>query len=165
MENLKAQLKQKLKKASRIAVIGIGSELRADDGAGMLVARALDEACKDNTNVACFLTGSSPENFTGAIRKFNPTHIIIIDSADLGKEAGFCALIEPEDIGGVSFSTHRLPTKFLIDYLKTSLACEFVIVGIQPKTLAFTETLSPEVATAAGVVAVSLHEILTGCGT
>ncbi|MDD5044562.1 MAG: hydrogenase maturation peptidase HycI [Candidatus Omnitrophica bacterium] len=160
MQNLKNQLKNKLKNTSRAAVLGIGSELRADDAVGMLVARELQKAAGENSRIKCFLAGASPENFTGEIKKFNPTHVIIVDAAQLEKSAGEARLIEEEEINGVSFSTHRLPTKILIDYLKSSLRCEFVVIGIQPKTLKFGEPVSPEAARAAGAISLSLQEIL-----
>ena len=41
MPNLKTILKKKLKDAKKIAVLGIGSALRSDDAAGLLVAEEL----------------------------------------------------------------------------------------------------------------------------
>ena len=41
MLNLKVLLKDKLNKARRIALLGVGSEFRGDDVAGILVAKSL----------------------------------------------------------------------------------------------------------------------------
>jgi len=154
------ELKDKLKNASRVALLGIGSELRADDASGMLVAQRLEKDLCADKNFKCFLGGASPENFTGAIKGFKPQHLLIIDSADLGKKPGTVQLINEEDIAGVSFSTHRLPTKILVDYLKTSMKCEFVFIGIQPKTLKFGESVSKEVLKAVDLISDSIQEIL-----
>lgn len=161
MQGLKSELKSKLKNASRIAVLGIGSELRADDAVGVEVARAMDEALGKNKDLKFILAHSAPENFSGEIISFKPTHLIIIDSADLGEAAGTIKLIKEDEIAGVSFSTHRLPTKTLMDYLKTRLDCAFIIIGIQPKTLQFGAPLSPEVQEAVKTLSNVIQEILS----
>lgn len=143
MANLKTILKQKLKDAKRIVVLGIGSELRADDAAGLLVAEELKKI--KNLKLKVFLGSTAPENFTGEIIKFKPTHILIVDSVDTDQKPGFILLINPEEVGGVSFSTHMLPVKMMVDYLLASLECEIIIIGIQPKVLLFGETISKEV--------------------
>lgn len=143
MANLKTILKQKLKDAKRIAVLGIGSELRADDAAGLIVAEELKKI--KNLKLKVFLGSTAPENFTGEIIKFKPTHILIVDSVDTDQKPGFILLINPDEVGGVSFSTHMLPVKMMVDYLLASLECEIIIIGIQPKVLLFGETISKEV--------------------
>ena len=116
--NIKKELKKRLKGAKRIAVLGVGSELRADDAAGMLVAKNLA-----NKNVEVFLAGAAPENFTGAIKKIKPTHVIIIDCADMKKKPGSVLLIDPARVSGVSFSTHTLPLNILAGYLIKDINC------------------------------------------
>ena len=143
MANLKTILKQKLKDAKRIVVLGIGSELRADDAAGLIVAEELKKI--KNLKLKVFLGSTAPENFTGEIIKFKPTHILIVDSVDTDQKPGFILLINPDEVGGVSFSTHMLPVKMMVDYLLASLECEIIIIGIQPKVLLFGETISKEV--------------------
>jgi hydrogenase 3 maturation protease len=143
MLNLKTTLKKKLKDAKKIAVLGIGSELRADDVAGLLVAEELKKI-KD-LKLKVFIGSTAPENLTGEIIKYKPTHIIIVDSVDTDQKPGFVLLVSPEEVGGVSFSSHMLPVKMIVDYLLESLKCEIIIIGIQPKILMFGETVSKEV--------------------
>lgn len=138
----------KLKGASRIAILGVGSELRSDDLAGILVAQKIKEIIKDKDKdkFKVFIGGTAPENLTGDIKKFNPSHIIIIDSADFKKEPGFMGQVELDKIGGMSFDTHRLPLKIMADYLLQSLPGVIIILlGIQPKSLAFGAPLAREV--------------------
>ncbi|MCE5328786.1 hydrogenase maturation protease [bacterium] len=158
MENLKTQLKKKLKDAKKIAVLGIGSELRADDVAGLLVAEELKK--NKNPKLKIFLGSTAPENFTGEIIKYNPTHIIIIDSMDMDREAGSTLLISPEEVGGVSFSTHMLPVKMMVDYLLASLKCEIIIIGIQPKILLFGGIISKEVEKSTKQISGVIQQIL-----
>lgn len=142
MQDIKSQLKSSLKGAGRIAVLGIGSELRADDIAGILVSQQLEILNSDVFRV--FLGYTAPENLSGEIRKFNPTHLIMIDTADIGKEPGQIAVFKPEDAGGISFSTHKLPIKLMADYLHKEIKCRIFIIGIQPKSIEFGEPVSVE---------------------
>lgn len=160
MQNLKKQLKNRLSNAKKVAVLGIGSELISDDAAGMLVARQLKDLFrpKKNRNFRAFLGHSAPENLTGEIKKFCPTHLLIIDAADFGAKAGSIHFIDCEDIEGASFSTHRLPTKILADYLKKELNCKIDIVGIQPKALIFCAPVSEEIKEAASKLSFEIKE-------
>lgn len=143
MQNLQIILKKKLENAKKVAVIGIGSELRSDDAAGLLVAEKLQKSKIPKLKV--FLGATAPENLTGEIIKYKPSHIIIIDSAEMNQKPGTALLINPEEAGGISFSSHTLPIKMMVDYLSESLKSEILIIGIQPKTLMFGENVSKEV--------------------
>jgi len=159
----KIVLKNKLSNARKIALLAIGSELRGDDAAGILVARQLDAYCgkANNDRELCIFYGSTaPENFTGEIKKFNPTHLLIIDSADSYKEPGTVSIIAPEEIGGDTFSTHRLPARIIIHYLRNFLSSEVIIVGIQPKSLEFGALPSEEVQKSADFISDAIKEIL-----
>jgi len=162
MQNLLKTLRKKLEIAKKVLVLGIGSELLGDDCAGLLVAGRLKEIFKKKLlgrKFKALSAGTVPENFTGLIKKFKPTHLVIVDAADLGKKAGSIAVLKPEDTTGVTFSTHRLPTKILTDYLVKSLACEITIIGIQPKSLIFSAAPSKEIKRAVEVlVNVLTHE-------
>lgn len=163
MITLKQDLKEKLKAAGKIALLGVGSQLRSDDAAGILVAEALKEIqgrIKGKPEFKVFIGGTAPENVTGEIKKFKPTHLIIIDSAEAGKDPGTIMLIDPGQIGGVSFSTHTLPPKIMIDYLKDSLDCEVILLGIQPKTIKFGEVVTPAIAGAVKEVVKTFKDII-----
>jgi hydrogenase 3 maturation protease len=148
VQNLKADLKLKLKGAKKIAILGVGSELRGDDVAGVLVAKHLEAACSKSSclnNCKVFIGETAPENLTGEIKRFKPGHIIIIDSAEMGKAAGAVQLIDPDEAGGFSFCTHNLPVKIMVDYLVNSIGCEIFIIGIQPKKISFGTLPSKEI--------------------
>jgi hydrogenase 3 maturation protease len=148
MQALKKKLKNKLSGARRIAVLGVGSDICSDDLAGMRVAELLKTGLKKyqgSVKFKFFAGGTAPENFTGEIKKFKPTHLVIVDCADFGKKPGVVSMFGIEEIGGISFSTHRLPANIMADYLMQSVKCDCLIIGIQPKTLQFGESLSKEV--------------------
>ncbi len=140
-----------LRDSKKIAFLGVGSPLRADDSIGLYIVSEFENQLKKNPNREClfFLGESAPENFSGAIRSEAPSHVVIIDAAQIGKEPGSFTLIEPEKIEGVGFSTHMLPLKILIDYLKQAIACQVIIVGVQPKLLEFGYPITTEVKNAA----------------
>jgi hydrogenase 3 maturation protease len=143
VRNLEKSLKSRLKDAERIAVLGVGSELRGDDIAGILVAQGF---LKPSKKLKAFIGNTAPENFTGEIKRFNPTHLIIVDSADMVKtKAGTIKLIDSKDISNFSFCTHRLPLKIMADYLIKCINCEIIFLGIQPKTLDFGVSCSGDV--------------------
>jgi hydrogenase 3 maturation protease len=145
-------LKKKLHNAQRVAVLGVGSELRGDDVAGLLVAKQIEKTIAKQTTlleVRVFIGETAPENLTGEIKRFKPTHLIIIDAAELNKEPGHIEIMEPGTIGGTSFCTHSLPLKIVIGYLLESFKFQAIIIGIQPKTLTFGAQPTKEVVAAA----------------
>ena len=79
MESLKDELAVRLKGAVRVAVLGVGSELRGDDIAGILVINALQKSKKINKNIKLktFEGSTAPENITGELRAFKPTHLVL----------------------------------------------------------------------------------------
>jgi hydrogenase 3 maturation protease len=138
MSSLKSQLKDFLKGVSSLAILGVGSELRGDDYAGMLVAHELAKHEKSSkVRMKVFFGETAPENLTGEIRKFNPSHLLIIDCADLGKEVGAIRFLNKENIGNFSFSTHKLPIKVMINFLLLDIKMDVGIIGIQPETIDF----------------------------
>ncbi len=164
MSRLKTNLKNRLEGAAKIAILGIGSLLRADDGAGMLVAENIEKHCgKTNgkPEIKVFFGETAPENLTGEIKKFEPTHLIIIDSGDAGKDPGVITVIKSKEEARVSFSTHQLPTGIMIDYLLKFIKCQVIVIVIQPKTLTFNHPPSKEVTGAVKALSATLNQLLT----
>lgn len=116
-----------------MAVLGVGSELRGDDVAGVLVARKLKAWCgrTHSKRLAAFAGTSAPENLTGEIARFSPSWVVMIDAAHLGREPGTVEIVTREKIGGLSFSTHMLPAPIVLDYLEKTTGCRSLVIGIQ----------------------------------
>ena len=155
-------LKENLPGAKKIAVVAIGSDLRGDDAAGMLVAEDLEKKIKRSgkrSNIRIFAGATAPENLTGEIIRYKPDQIVIVDTVEMKKKPGEIALLRPQDIGkGATFSTHTMPAKILIDYLMNSIkGCGVTFIGIQPKTLAFGRQPSREVRKAVLEIAGALN--------
>lgn len=159
MRNLKKSLSNSLKGAGKVAILGIGSELRADDIAGILVAQDLEKLQDQKFKV--FLGYTAPENLSGEIRKFGPTHLIMIDTADIGKKPGEAGLFTPENVGGISFSTHKLPVKIMAQFLQKDLDCQVMIIGIQPESLDFGKSISKEAMATVRMLSEMIRDILS----
>ena len=149
---MKNELLEKLKSCSdpKICILGIGSEFKADDGAGVIIAQQLEKKftnkkCVFSSSVLCIDGSTAPENFTGDIKKFGTTHLFIIDAAEMGEKPGTVKLIPNDKIGGVSFSTHILPIAVMINYLKQSINFESIVIGIEPKDFEFGKEMTKEV--------------------
>jgi len=163
MQDLKLFLKEGFSGARKIAILGIGSELRGDDAAGMLAAEAINDSAKDSPGggrVKVFFGSSSPENLTGEIKRFCPTHLLIIDSADMGVEPGTFSLIAEDKIGPGSASTHRMSLRMLIEYLRACIDCKVYVVGIQPVNLGLNISVSPEVTRAVERLSSIIKEVI-----
>lgn len=136
---------------SKVAFLGAGSPLRADDSVGLYIVNELKSrlTAHSGQELRFCLGESAPENFSGEIRDFGTTHLVIIDAADMGEVPGTMKMIAQDQIGGTSFSTHMLPLKMLTDYLVMTTGCQVFVVGVQPKSLVFGQLVSEPVKAAA----------------
>jgi hydrogenase 3 maturation protease len=144
----------------RVAVMGIGNELRGDDAAGVLAARALQAAAHEHFLVVEAAT--APENQTGLLRRFRPDLVLLIDAAEMGEAAGSVRWLAWEDTDGLSASTHTTPPSMLARFLVETLGCEVAVVGIQPHDTGFDSPVSPAVAAAVAAVVSSVQELFAG---
>jgi len=150
---LSRELEARLAGAKRLVLLGVGSELRSDDAAGLIAARAVRSALPRRKDLLVLEGGSAPENFTGEILRFEASHLVVVDCADLGLEPGSIRLIPSEEIKGLSSSTHSLPLSIILAYLDRCHACETIVIGIQPSGLEFDGKPSKEARRAAAQVA------------
>jgi len=141
---LELALLSMLKDARRVAIIGIGSDLRADDAAGVEVVRSLRRHLA-SPNVLLIDGGVAPENFTAQIKKFRPSHVIMIDATDLGSKPGTASIVDLNTITGPSIFSHRLPLSIFADYLRAHDETKIIFIGIQPANARIGAPMSEEV--------------------
>ena len=139
-------------RALRVAIVGIGHELRGDDAAGVSVARSLQlavgsihELTLRELPLLVIDAGAAPENFTGQLRRFDPDLVLLIDAAQLNEAPGTIRWLDWQETSGLSASTHTLPPHVLAEYLVNELNCEVALIGIQPQGNEFDAPLSPPV--------------------
>jgi hydrogenase 3 maturation protease len=147
----------------RLAIVGMGHELRGDDAAGVLVARSLQALCQDQQADAGLLVidgGNAPENTTGALRRFRPDLVLLVDAAHLDAQPGTVRWLGWEEMDGLSASTHTLPPTLLARYLAAELGCQMALLGIQPAQLLLDTPLSPAVRQGVDLVVCQLASVL-----
>jgi hydrogenase 3 maturation protease len=146
---------------ARLAILGIGNELRADDAAGLLAIRSLLEKRPASGRILLLEAGSAPENAAALLRGFQPHLILFLDAADLGAPPGRIQLLELAAIEGLSASTHTLPLSILARYLTLELSCQVALLGLQPTSVEFGEPVSAAVLQAAEHLADELTNLLS----
>jgi hydrogenase 3 maturation protease len=153
LEALKGRVKGK------VVLVGIGNELRGDDGFGPYVVEAL----KGKVSAALINCGTALENYHKPIVKDDPDAIILLDIAAFEGPYGEIAVFEKRDIMKIGFSTHNVSPKVFIEMLERSVKADILMVGVKPKGTAFGEELSEEVREAADMLA-GFFEKLLGTG-
>ncbi len=142
-------LKKFLEKAESICIIGIGSELRADDFIGCYVSERVKTGKAD-----VYSSGTTPENFVFASRY---SHVILIDAAHFSETPGAIGYFEEPEILGER-DTHKATTLFM-KYLKNS-GCKTLLIAIEPENLEFEGKMSEKVKRAGERVVKELEEAL-----
>ena len=164
LSQLLNQLKSEFGEPPRVAIVGIGNNLRNDDAAGMLVARELlhRECAADASHLLIIQAGHAPENVTGELRNFAPNLILLIDAAEMRDVPGAICWVPIQSIEGMSASTHSLPLSMLARYLTLELHCMVALIGIQPRSNDVGEVVSAEVLKAIDEI---VNEICDTCFT
>ena len=143
--------------AKKIAILGVGNDLRTDDGVGLFIINSLSVR---HSNLLIENVGSVPEAFARPLADFGATRIILIDAADMGKNPGHIELVTKNRITGIAISTHRMPLSLLMTYLEQQTNGETILLGIQPKNVKFGEGLSSEIEETARKIISSLNNLL-----
>jgi len=166
LKDLCGFFEEKFRGVERLAVLGVGSSLRADDAAGGIVIERLREkyGFSASPGLSLMFGETAPENFSGKIKAFRPTHLLVIDAAELGREPGEAVEIDPGAIGGPTFCSHMLPLKIMLDYLVRETGVSVTILGIQYKCLDFDADMTPEMEAALGEICEALGRAIDAFG-
>ena len=89
--------------------------------------------------------GSVPENFTGLIKKIDPSHMILIDASLMNREAGEINIVNKDNIADISISTHSMSLAYLIKYLQLEKEYNILFIGIEPEIMDLSFELSPKI--------------------
>ena len=133
----------------RAVLLGIGNRWRGDDGAGPAVI----DRVSGRVVGPCIDAGEAPERHLGEATVGAPEAIILIDAVDFGSAPGDIAVFGPEELPRRLGTTHDVPLKTLMQYLRATSGAEVALVGIQPGSTAFGEGLSAAVREAVEAVA------------
>lgn len=153
-------MKKFLKNHGKIAILGIGNEIKGDDSLGPAIAKKLSKLFTNNEDITIFDGGTVPENYTGSIRKENPTHIILVDAVEMKEEPGHIRVVQKDEIANYNISTHAMPVSFLIKYMETTIDAEIILIGIQPKQMELDQNISKEIEESIDKVVNALFELI-----
>jgi hydrogenase 3 maturation protease len=129
-----------LEGTARVAVCGIGNELRGNDAAGVLCLRKLKNHPAKKVaagpgggrQVVFIECGESPENQTGRIRKFQPDLVLLLDAARGGRPPGDIFIVDPHRIADDEVSTHRISLGILVRFIEESIGARVLFLGLEP---------------------------------
>jgi hydrogenase 3 maturation protease len=124
----------------RLVVVGVGSDLRGDDAAGIVVARRLADEESDRLRV--IEGGTAPENYTSVVKDFDPDQVLLVDAVEFGGDPGDVKPVDPGALAQTSFSSHAYPLTMLTDYLERETGATITLLGIQPASIDEGEDLS-----------------------
>lgn len=139
---LRDQIGAWLRGCEKTAILGIGNPMREDDAIGMEIVKLLKGRVPKKVKLLECQT--VPENFMREIGQFHPTHVLMIDAAQLESEPGEARLVTPDKILGMALSTHTIPLSILAEVIQNSVNAKVMILGVQPKSIEFREELTPE---------------------
>lgn len=148
----------------RTAIIGIGSELRGDDAAGIMLARDLQQRGIEGDSLLVIDAGPALENTSGLLRRFKPDLVLLVDAAQMDEPPGSVRWLRWQDTAGLSASTHTLPIHMFATYVTQELSCEVALLGIQPAQNAFDSPLSAAVTQSVEAVAQTLADVFADQG-
>ncbi|MBM4024388.1 MAG: hydrogenase 3 maturation endopeptidase HyCI [Planctomycetes bacterium] len=114
-------------RGSNAVILGIGSTLKGDDAAGLLVCEYLSGKVPARVIDA----GTVPENYIGPIRDASPEVLFIVDAVDFGGYPGQIRVFAPEQIHRLAFSTHALSLHLSLDLIRRERKLEAYVIGIQ----------------------------------
>jgi hydrogenase 3 maturation protease len=147
-KNIQKALVPWLSDAKRVVIAGIGNPLRMDDFVGVQIIRDLKG--KISKNISLIECEMVPENFIQQIIDFQPTHILIIDTAIMDKKPGVSVFIDPKKIINFrSISTHKLPLSIFCALLAKETKAKISLILIEPENLDLGEKITQKVQSSA----------------
>jgi len=146
-----------LKNAKLVAVLAMGNELRGDDAVALEVAKLLRKregsstkkregtvrkrgkgspSSKVKGDIVIFEAHTVPEAFVGPVCSAAPSHVIIVDAAELKAEPGEWRILEKDEIDDALVSTHHMPVTAMAGEMERRCGALVIFIGIQPKSRA-----------------------------
>lgn len=147
--SFKSQLTDFLNDNEKLIILGVGNELKSDDGVGpFIIKRSTDEVVQNEALI--FIDAQTvPENFTGKIRKEKPTHVIIVDACLMDKKPGEMQIVDKYNFANIGISTHSMSLSYFVKYLEKDTDFKIIFVGIEPETMDWGDEPTSEVKKAA----------------
>jgi len=123
----------------KLIILGVGNELKSDDGVGPFIIKKLTEEHIDKEDILLIDAETVPENFTGKIRKEQPSHLVIVDACLMGAEPGNMKIVDKDNFVNIGISTHSMSLSYFVKYLEKDNDIKIIFVGIEPETMEWGE--------------------------
>lgn len=133
--SFEAQLNDFLDDFRKLIILGVGNELKSDDGVGPFIIKNLMAQNIESDRLLLINAQTVPENFTGKIRKENPSHVIIVDACLMGCRPGDIRIVDKDDFANIGISTHSMSLSYFVRYLEKDTDFKVMFVGIEPETM------------------------------
>ena len=131
---------------NRCLILGIGNNLRGDDGFGPFVIQRL----QGKTPLPLLDAGSAPENLLGPIRRLSPDHVIIVDAVCLDAPVGSLHWLQPHDLEHFGISTHAPSFDLFLSFIRHyNPDVRVNILGVVPAKMNLGDPMSQPVQNAA----------------
>jgi len=137
----------------------MGNELRADDAIGLLVVRLLKPYSHNRLQV--FEGHMTPDVFIAPACAAHPTHLLIVDAAELYKKPGAWQVLFPNEVEEGLFTTHTIPVVEVASEIQRRCGAKVAFLGIQPKSRDISLSQSKECLRAAEEIADIIRRIIT----
>jgi hydrogenase 3 maturation protease len=145
---IKKKLKNWFTDSKKVVIAGIGNPIRCDDYVGLKIVEQLKG--KLPKNILLLEAETVPESYLSDIQDFEPSHVLLIDAANLGLNSGQTRLVDAEVIANYStITTHLLPLRIFCEYIKQATGAKIALLLIEPENMEFGEGLTPKVAATA----------------
>ena len=115
--DLTENLSSKIDKKSRIALVGIGNEMRHDDFVGMFIIQELKKKGLQKDNILLVAAGDSASSYIVELNDWKPDYIIMIDAVDAKKPVGTVCLLEKDQLHSHSVDSHSNAKILLLDFV------------------------------------------------
>jgi hydrogenase maturation protease len=157
---LETDLREWLKDAKRLVVVGVGNPIREDDNVGLTILQGLQG--KLSGEVLLLECEMVPEGYLLDIEEFKPTHVLLVDSAVLGREPGDADLVKVNEVAAFSaVSSHMLPLRLFCEYIEKSTGAKIRLLLVEPKSMGLGEQLTPELQMASAQLTETLLRVLS----
>jgi len=147
-DSLQKDLSEWLRDKGRVVVVGVGNPIRQDDNVGLAIVASLQG--KVPADVCLLECEMVPEGYLLDIEEFKPSHVLLIDAAVLGRRPGNADLVAVDEVDAFSaVSSHVLPLRLFCEYIEKTTGAKIRLLLVEPKSMEFGETMSPELQDAA----------------
>ena len=129
---------------SAIAFVGLGNEMRGDDGAGDYFLAKLRQT-QTLKGVHLIYAGTNPENYLQKILDTGAQAVVFVDAARFQAPPGTIRWLPTNAIDASGFSTHTYSISTVADYLNSQRPVKVFYLGIEPRSTQWGTEMSPEI--------------------